>query len=133
MRVQLSYFDFPTPLDVDRDDPLSSQRGEVEVKEIASRRLAVARFTGFVTDGEVQRQKEALLAALEADGIEVDADPSSSTIPHIILQYNPPYTLPVLRRNEIAVPLKKSTEDESDDQGESSDAEVYEDVSPSDG
>lgn len=106
--------DFPTPMEE-----------KVDIKQIASSRLAVARFTGFVTDGEVERQKEALMDALKRDGVEID----SEDVPHIILQYNPPYTLPVLRRNEIAIPVKIVEEEEflyveSDDD---------DDVSPSDG
>jgi len=132
--------DFPAPLAVDETDPLGRSVGEVNVKEISQCRLAVARFTGFVTDGEVSRQKEALLQALKEDGLEVDIDinSSSNAIPHIIFQYNPPYTLPVFRRNEIAIPVKKNIlEDVAtitwDDAFLEDGDGMYEDVSPSDG
>jgi len=118
---------FPKPLDV---DDLLDKPGKVKLKEISSSRLAVARFTGFVTDGEVARQKDALLAALAIDGVEIDVD-HGSVIPHIIFQYNPPYTLPVLRRNEIAVPLRKRLETNLEEEWEGS--PEMDDVSPSDG
>jgi hypothetical protein len=54
--------------------------------------------TGFATEGEVQRQLLRLLSALDRDGVNV---PDASS--YRILQYNPPYTLPWLRRNELLV------------------------------
>ena len=68
--------------------------------------MAVRRFTGFVTEGEVARQKDALLSSLGIDGVEVDV-PHGRPVPHIVLQYNPPYTVPIVRRNEIAVPVRE--------------------------
>jgi SOUL heme-binding protein len=92
----------------DRDAPMpmdsSTAASAVEIQTLPPARLAVRKFPGFVTDGEVSRQKQALLTALELDGIELDVR-HGQTVPHVIFQYNPPYTVPVLRRNEIAVPV----------------------------
>jgi len=92
---------FPTPLAV--EDKLN-EKGAVKLIEVPPARLAVARFTGFVTDGEVARQKDALLSALAADGVEIDV-PHGAVVPYFVFQYNPPYTIPIVRRNEIAVPV----------------------------
>lgn len=46
----------------------------------------------------MQRQLLRLLSALDRDGVSV---PDSTS--YRILQYNPPYTLPWLRRNELLV------------------------------
>ncbi len=46
----------------------------------------------------MQRQLLRILSALDRDGISV---PDASS--YRILQYNPPYTLPWLRRNELLV------------------------------
>lgn len=92
----------PTPLSPEES---FNEQGAVKIEEIPRARLAVARFTGFVTAGEVSRQKDALLFALAADGIEVDV-PHGSVVPHIVFQYNPPYTIPIVRRNEIAIPVR---------------------------
>jgi SOUL heme-binding protein len=89
--------DAPQPMD-------ASTSASVEIQTLPPARLAVRKFPGFVTDGEVSRQKQALLTALELDGIELDVR-HGQTVPHVIFQYNPPYTVPVLRRNEIAVPV----------------------------
>ena len=91
-------------------EPLSPQegfneQGIVRVVDVPPSRLAVAKFTGFATDGEVQRQKDALLSSLAIDGVEVDA-PHGAVVPHIVFQYNPPYTIPIVRRNEIAIPVR---------------------------
>lgn len=93
--------DFPQPL---LPEGKFNEQGAVKLVEVPPARLAVKKFTGFVTEGEVARQKDALLSALALDGVEVDAS-HGAVIPHIILQYNPPYTIPIIRRNEIAIPV----------------------------
>jgi SOUL heme-binding protein len=98
---------------------------KIRIEEIPPARLAVRRFTGFVTNGEIQRQKDALLSALRnyrplpqtnsriKNTIEIDT-PHGQPVKHVIFQYNPPYTLPVLRRNEIAVPITILSDNDDD-------------------
>jgi hypothetical protein len=100
---------FPAPL---QNENLYDT-GSVQIVDISPARLAVRRFTGFVTEGEVARQKEVLLTSLALDGIEIDV-PHGSVVPHVIFQYNPPYTIPMVRRNEIAVPVRDSLADDYD-------------------
>jgi len=128
---------FPAP--VSRNNEFN-EKGAVQIVKVAPARVAVARFTGFVTDGEVARQKDALLTRLANDGVELDV-PHGAVVPHFIFQYNPPYTIPIVRRNEIAVPVRKDGEvavenlkqewegvdDENEDEGE-----YDEDLAPSD-
>lgn len=61
--------------------------------------VAVRDFSGLITEGEIKRQKAKLEHALLAQNI--DYDPATFKV----LQYNPPYTLPWMRRNEISVKL----------------------------
>merc|ERR1712085_245167 len=96
------------------NDEIFNEKGAVKIEEIPPATLAVAKFTGFVTDGEVARQKDALMTCLEIDGIELDV-PHASVVPHVILQYNPPYTIPILRRNEIGIPVRLSAEEDEVD------------------
>ena len=122
---------FPNPL-----SPASfNEKGAVQVVQVPPARLAVARFTGFATEGEVLRQKDALLSALAMDSVEVDV-PHGSVVPHVVFQYNPPYTIPIIRRNEIAVPVVSpfiAQQDISNDTMNSNDTSDFEDdVSPSD-
>jgi hypothetical protein len=88
-----------------------------------------------VTEGEVARQKDTLLSQLEMDGVEIDV-PHGAVVPHVIFQYNPPYTIPIVRRNEIAVPVVRDephqdleTEWGQDDDDDDNDND---DLSPSD-
>jgi hypothetical protein len=94
--------DFPQPLS---PEETFNEQGVVKIVEVPPARLAVAKFTGFVTEGEVSRQKDALLSSLAMDGVEVDT-PHGSVVPHVVFQYNPPYTIPIVRRNEIAIPVR---------------------------
>jgi hypothetical protein len=90
-------------------EPFDSSDAPIEIMEVFPARLAVRKFTGFVTDGEVARQKDTLLQALEMDGVELDVA-HGAVVPHVVFQYNPPYTLPMLRRNEIAMQVKPSAD-----------------------
>lgn len=101
--------EFPAPRPSEKDDVINTEKGAVKIINVPATRLAVSRFTGFVTDGEVARQKDALLGRLENDGVEIDV-PHGSVVPHVVLQYNPPYTIPIVRRNELAIPVRRNTE-----------------------
>jgi len=130
----------PDPLDEDDEGSRLYETNSIEIMNVPAARLAVRRFTGFVTEGEVTRQKDALLTALELDNIELDAA-HGETISHVIFQYNPPYTIPMVRRNEIGVPVRRNGESNLEEEwGEfnsvGSDGnyeEPEDDVSPSDG
>jgi hypothetical protein len=60
-------------------------------------RVAARPFGGWATAARVARQQAALLEALHGAGLDAGAP--------TVAQYNPPWTLPPLRRNEILVPL----------------------------
>lgn len=124
MRFYLSEPKIPLPLESD----------EVEIVEVPAARLAVRKFTGFATDGEIARQKDTLMQALEIDGIELDVA-HGAVVPHVVFEYNPPYTLPIVRRNEIAVPVRPPTSSSASSLKEEwsvDEEEDGEDISPSD-
>lgn len=78
----------------------------VAIKEVPSKIVAVAAFSGFVTDEEVQQREAALRNALKNDSrfqVKIDA-------PVEVAQYNPPFTLPFTRRNEIALEVERKEE-----------------------
>jgi len=77
----------------------------IEIVRVPAALLAIRSFAGFVTDGEVARQKDTLLQALEMDSVELDVA-HGAIVPHVIFQYNSPFTLPMVRRNEIGVPVR---------------------------
>jgi hypothetical protein len=98
------------PMTMD-DESSFYETGSVQIVDIPPARLAVRRFTGFCTEGEINRQKEVLLEQLLLDGkYEIDV-PHGAVVPHVVFQYNPPYTVPIVRRNEIAVPIRRDDAD----------------------
>jgi len=74
---------------------------EVKVRKAGGSVFAARMFPGLATEGEVQRQLAKLQMAIE------DNPDVRITNPDLyqLLQYNPPYTLPWLRQNEILVPV----------------------------
>jgi len=78
----------------------------IQVQDVPSQKVATREFAGFATDQEVVRQGSQLVSALQAAGWTYQGD--VSTVEVQVLQYNPPYTLPTLRRNEVLVKLADS-------------------------
>ena len=88
----------------------------VQLVDVPIEILAVRQFTGLATDGEVNRQRAKLEDALMNEGIEYDASSFKT------FQYNPPLTVPWLRRNEVAF-IAKMAEAQADDRSEISEEE----------
>lgn len=72
----------------------------VSVEHIPGRLMAVLRYSGRWTERNFARRKAGLQDALEAAGIE-QLSPVQSAL------YNPPYTPPFLRRNEVMVEINR--------------------------
>lgn len=68
----------------------------VRVVEMPAETLAVLRFSGAAPDDEVARRRDELLRALQGSRWTPDGEPVS-------LSYDAPFTLPFVRRNEVAV------------------------------
>ncbi|KAE8098559.1 hypothetical protein FH972_016612 [Carpinus fangiana] len=75
----------------------------VRITEVPRKIVAVLAFSGFVTDEEVKRRESKLREALENDR-EFQIKECTSVE---IAQYNPPFTLPFQRRNEIALEVER--------------------------
>jgi len=71
----------------------------VTVREIAAQKMAALRFGGYAMKGRAERRIERLLKALAADGITVAGEAQ-------VAQFNPPWTPPWMRRNEILIPIE---------------------------
>lgn len=76
------------------------------VLEAPARLVAVRRFPGIATAGEVSREYQKLLNTLAVDGAYEPAQDG----PYSVLQYNPPYTVPWRRRNEVVVTVVATPE-----------------------
>ncbi len=70
----------------------------VHLLAIPAKRVVVIRFSGFNTERNISTQREKLLQYIADHGLAVVGRPTAAF-------YNPPWTLPFLRRNEIMVEL----------------------------
>ena len=75
----------------------------VSVIPVPARTVAAIRFSGWATGGKVAKMQKRLLTTLAEHRIEVTGEP-------VLNQYNPPWTAPFLRRNEIAIEVRWSEE-----------------------
>jgi hypothetical protein len=81
-------------------DTLPKPRNEeVHLMAAPAKRFAVIRFSGFNTDGNISSHREQLLQFIADRGLSAVGQPTTAF-------YNPPWTLPFLRRNEIMVELR---------------------------
>lgn len=72
----------------------------VSLAEIPARRVAVARFSGFLTDEGVAAARSDLIAWLAQQGLPTDGDWQAAG-------YNPPWTIPSMRRNEVLITVPR--------------------------
>lgn len=89
---------FYLPATYDADTAPRPTDDRVELTAVPERTLAVLRFTWWATDGRVDHRMDALLEALEETGEEVAGEP-------FFMGYDAPWSLPFVRRNEVAVEL----------------------------
>lgn len=71
---------------------------DVRLVEVPARRYAASHFSGWVDAEKAARMKTRLLEDLSRDKQATDGVPA-------LAQYDPPWTPPFMRRNEILVPL----------------------------
>ncbi|MEY3446993.1 MAG: hypothetical protein RIR45_1748 [Pseudomonadota bacterium] len=70
----------------------------VTVREVPAKRYAVLGYSGFNTESRVQQRTTELLAWVKANNLTPVGAPQ-------LARYDPPWTLPMWRRNEIMVEL----------------------------
>ncbi|KAL2503022.1 Heme-binding-like protein [Forsythia ovata] len=75
----------------------------VTIKEVPRKIVAVVAFSGFITDEEVKR-RESRLRDLLNNNTEFCVKEGASVE---VAQYNPPFTLPFTRRNEISLEVER--------------------------
>ena len=68
----------------------------VSLREVPAGNYAVVRFSGLVSDTKLASKTAELTAWLDSKGITPIGQPE-------LARYNPPWTLPFLRRNEVMV------------------------------
>ena len=90
---------FHLPPEYDLDSAPSPTDPSVELVAVPERTLAVRRFSWRPTDGRIDRETERLLEILERADVPVAGGP-------LFMGYDAPWTLPFLRRNEVAVEVE---------------------------
>mmetsp|Transcript_13928 Transcript_13928/g.23572 ORF Transcript_13928/g.23572 Transcript_13928/m.23572 type:complete len:334 (+) Transcript_13928:133-1134(+) len=77
---------------------------QVRLREVAPCVMAVASFPGIPSNDEILERGRKLRAALAKNSAVRVVTPAGT--PPQIAQYNPPFTLPFMRRNEIALEVE---------------------------
>lgn len=97
-RGQFMAFIMPERFDIESIPKPSSSNVRIELVE--PRKLATIRFSGYVTQGNYEKNLDLLIETLESRGISTEGEP-------ILMQYNDPWTPPFSRRNEIALQVNQ--------------------------
>jgi hypothetical protein len=75
----------------------------IRLREEPAGRVAARRYSGSWSEARYREEEQHLLEAVQRDGLQPRGVP-------IYARYNGPFSLPMLRRNEILVPLADSPE-----------------------
>ncbi len=75
------------------------QNPEVTLREVPGKYFAVYTYSGFNTESRVQDKTDALRAWLDEKKIKAIGTPQ-------LARYDPPWTLPMFRRNEIMIEME---------------------------
>jgi len=89
------------------DSPPSPEDSSIELVEVPERLVVAAVFPGVVTEGEVERQRQKLEEVFQTEQRLRQINASE----YSVLQYNPPYTLPWRRCNELAIVVAEVAEE----------------------
>lgn len=71
----------------------------VKIREEGEGKYGVVKFAGVASEKVVEEKVEKLKRSLERDGYKVIGD-------FVLARYNPPWTLPPFRTNEVMVPIE---------------------------
>ncbi len=72
----------------------------IEIGEVPATTVAVLTYSGFTSPEKIDRLSNELAGWLEKQGYETVGPPRSA-------RYDPPFTIPFLRRNEIQIDVRK--------------------------
>lgn len=96
-RVSMRFF---LPRSLSRATAPEPADPRVRVVEVPGETLAVLRFSGSTDDARLAERKAALLRELRGSAWAPSGEP-------VFLGYDPPFTPPFLRRNEVAVAVER--------------------------
>jgi len=96
---------FMMPSEFALDELPTPNDERVAFRQAPAYTAAVIRFSGWANAEKADDHWQKLRGFLIREGIEIVGEPTLN-------QYNPPWTLPFLRRNEIIVPVKRDGSEE---------------------
>ena len=94
-----SEMSFVLPKDMTLDTAPKPKDKNVRVHEVTDYKVAAIIFNGRLQDKNIQTHRGILEKWLEAEGLKAAGD-------YITAGYNAPFTLPMLRRNEVLIPIQ---------------------------
>ncbi|CAF2123127.1 unnamed protein product [Brassica napus] len=71
----------------------------VVIKEEGGRKYGVVKFSGTASESVVSEKVKKLRSDLERDGFKITGD-------YVLARYNPPWTLPSFKTNEVMIPVE---------------------------
>ena len=89
---------FMMPAEYALEDLPKPEDQRVSFREAPAYTAAVIQFSGWASAEKADKNWQQLRHFLIAEGIDITGEPTLN-------QYNPPWTLPFMRRNEIIVPV----------------------------
>ena len=89
---------FMIPAEYALEDLPEPEDERVSFREAPAYTAAVIQFSGLASADKADEHWQQLRRFLSAEGIEITGEPTLN-------QYNPPWTLPFMRRNEVIVPV----------------------------
>ena len=89
---------FMIPAEYALEDLPEPEDQRVSFREAPAYTAAVIQFSGWTSADKADENWQQLRQFLIAEGIDITGEPTLN-------QYNPPWTLPFMRRNEIIVPV----------------------------
>ena len=89
---------FMMPAEYALEDLPEPEDERVSFREAPAYTAAVIQFSGWASADKADEHWQQLRRFLIAEGIDITGEPTLN-------QYNPPWTLPFMRRNEIIVPV----------------------------
>ena len=96
---------FYLPSKFNKDNVPNPSRPDVEIVNIEGGYYAAIKYSGRITDKNFIKHKDILESELKKDDISILSPPIRAT-------YNGPFTLPMLRRNEVMFEIKIKTKGE---------------------
>ena len=90
---------FVMPSEYTMDTLPTPDEANVTLREVPAQKFAVITFSGFAGEEKVALKTQMLLQWLAEKGIRQQGKPQ-------LARYNPPWTLPFFRRNEVMIAIK---------------------------